>query len=191
LVSLRRHALHEKEKQYRVEFVCGGRAARVFLENLETMGNLAALLDVGPGELQERASALLEKSRDQESRLRDLRSNLMDIECKRMLDQVDEGGGIIALVLDDWTTAEIRQLAHMLVDRSGVVALLAARESDKMGLAFARSADRSEDMNRLMQAICKEYSCRGGGNPAFATGGGGSPADAEKAVQHATNSITQ
>jgi alanyl-tRNA synthetase len=180
-----------KEKQYRVEFVCGDRATRVFLGNLETIGDLSSLLEVGPGEVRERVGALLAKSRDQENRLRELRDNLMDYECKRLLGQADEFGGTIAAVLDNWTTGETRKLAHKLVEASGVVALLVAREPAKMGLVFARSADRGEDMNRLMQSVGREFGFRGGGNPAFATGGGGSPADAERTLQHAKLALEQ
>ena len=121
--------------------------------------------------------------------MKELRGSLLDFECERLLRQTNETGGTVAAVLDSWTTADIRQLAHLLVERNGVVALLAAREPNKLGLAFARSTDRGEDMNRLMQAVCKETGCRSGGNPAFATGGGGDPTESDRVIELAVRHL--
>ena len=97
--------------------------------------------------------------------------------------------GLVAKVLNNRTIQETRQLAHTLVEHGGYVALLVCREKDKIGIAFARSDDRSEDMNQIMQSVCQDVGCRGGGNPAFASGGGGADVDAERVLDVAKQTL--
>jgi alanyl-tRNA synthetase len=85
---------------------------------------------------------------------------------------MESDGGVCGAKLTGRTKQEVRQLAHMLVEQPGYIALLVGEEQDKVGLAFARSDDRDEDMNLVMQDVCAVTGCRGGGNAAFATGGG-------------------
>jgi alanyl-tRNA synthetase len=96
---------------------------------------------------------------------------------------------VIAVVMEGRAVQETRRLAHLLVARPGIVALLVGKEAAKVGIAFARSADRSEDMNAVLQSVCRETGCRGGGNAAFATGGGGAEVDAEKVLEAAKRAV--
>jgi alanyl-tRNA synthetase len=93
--------------------------------------------------------------------------------------------GIVAEILDGRTIGEIRQLGHMLVENQGLVALLIGKDSGKLGITFARSADRNEDMNALLKRVCEKTGCRGGGNPSFATGGGGPDVNADEILEAA------
>lgn len=176
--------------QYRVEFVCGRRAESLFLENASTVTDVAALLDVGPVEVVDRTRSLLEKLRARERELTELREARLSSDLVRLTTEAKNAdSSIIATILDNRTIQEIRQLAHKLVEEGGLVALLVGRDGDKIGLAFARSEDRSEDMNQVMMSVCHSFGCRGGGNPAFATGGGGRDVDAERVLQTAKNAL--
>ena len=180
-----------KEKDtYRLEFVCGRRAERLALGNAVAVSSVASLLGVGPNEIVERTRALADKSRAQEKAINELREARVVSDFKRLAAMAKGSGkGFVAQFLADRTIQELRQLGHKLVEQPGILALLVCHDQDKVGIVFARSADREEDMNRVMQRVCGESGCRGGGNPSFATGGGGPGVDAEAVLDAARKAL--
>jgi alanyl-tRNA synthetase len=181
-----------KEKDtHRLEFVCGRRAEETVLRHASAIAEVAAMLDVGSAEVVERTRSLLEKAQSHESKIEELREARLYSDKERLQASVrDSRTGIIATVLDGRTVQEVRQLAHLLVEEPNTVAFLVGREQDKVGLAFARSIDRHEDMNHVMRHVCDETGCRGGGNPVFASGGGGADLNAEKVLEVARRALS-
>jgi len=180
-----------KEKDtHRLEFVCGRRADKISLRNARLVSQVATLLDVGPAEIVDRTRLLLDKSRAREEEINHLKEARLAMDYERLLTlATGADDGIVAAVLEDRTNQEVRQLAHMLVERPKIVVLLVGREAGKTGLAFARSPDRVEDMNEVLQRVCGITGCRGGGNPAFATGGGSGDVDAALVLDAARQAL--
>jgi alanyl-tRNA synthetase len=168
-----------KEKDtHRLEFVCGQRAEEVALRYAKAASDVAGLLDVNTGEIVQRTRSLLDKVRLQDATISELREARLLADCERLQSSTTErDGGVISAILDARTAQEVRQLAHMLVERPNTVVFLVGKETDKVGIAFARSDDRTEDMHQIMRSVCDSTGCRGGGNSAFATGGGGAGVD--------------
>jgi len=184
--------IRKEKDSYRLEFVCGRRAERIALQYARDVSEVAALLDVGPAEVADRTRALLNSSRSQEETIAELREARLRLDHERLIASLgSEDNGVCAAVLDGRSVQELRQLAHYIVDRPNSVALLVGVEENKLGLAFARSEDRGEDMNQLMHSVCEETGCRGGGNPAFATGGGEANVEAETILEAAKQALTR
>ena len=182
--------IRREKNSYRLEFVCGRRAERISLRNAKIVGEVAAILDTAATEVVDRTRSLLHKSRAQEEELDRLKEDRLITDRESLLALADRSGDeIVAVVLPDRSTGEIRRLAHLLVERPDIVVLLVGKEADKIGLAFARSADRTEDMNDVMRRVCRDTGCRGGGNPAFATGGGGGEIDAHLVLETALQAV--
>ena len=187
--------LKKEKNTYRLEFVCGRRAEKTALRNSMAIRDVAQLLDVGPDEVVDRTRALVEKARAQEKAIDDLREARLTSDSERLLAAANEANThIIATSLADRTIQELRLLSLMLVEPPGMVALLVGSDRDKVGMVFARSTDREEDMNEVMKLVCSEFGCRGGGNPSVATGGGGADVNtatvleaAKKALPHETS----
>lgn len=116
----------------------------------------------------------------------------MTADAERLLAEArKEGTQVIATSLADRTIQELRSLSHKLVEQTGIVALLVGTERDKVGIVFARSADREEDMGGVMKRVCSEVGCRGGGNPSFASGGGGAEVNAFTVLKAATKALQE
>jgi alanyl-tRNA synthetase len=84
----------------------------------------------------------------------------------------------------------LKKLAFALVEKPGVVALLASRDKDVARLVFARSADASGDMNALIREACAMLDGRGGGKPEMAQGGGKRVELLEEALATITRKVT-
>jgi len=182
--------IHKEKDTFRLEFVCGRRAEAAAVRHANAISDVATMLDVGTAEVVERTRSTLDKMRSYERTIDALREDRLASDLASLLSSVNAGdNAVICSVLYDRSVQEIRQLAQMLVDRQNTVALLIGTEQDKVGLAFARSDDRSEDMNQIMRQVCDQTGCRGGGNPAFASGGGGAEVDAERVMDVAWRAV--
>jgi alanyl-tRNA synthetase len=181
--------IHKEKETYRLEFVCGRRASEAALQYANTVSDIASTLNVGAAEVVERTLALVEKVQSHESKIEELREARLTADKERLQASVrDDGTGIVAAVLEGRSIQEVRQLAHMLVEQPNTIALLIGTEQNKVAVAFARSNDRTEDMNSIMRRICEETGCRGGGNPSFASGGG-SGVDAMEVLEAANSAL--
>ena len=79
----------------------------------------------------------------------------------------------------------MKKLAHALIAKPKIIALLASRDKDTARLVFARSADAHADMNALMREACAILDGRGGGRPDLAQGGGKNVDKLQDALTHA------
>jgi alanyl-tRNA synthetase len=117
-------------------------------------------------------------------------SQLVEYEAAALLAETraENGRRLIVRIYDQRDPAEMKLLAQRLSAAEGVIALLGSAGS-KAQLVFARSADRTEDMNALLKlALAQLGDARGGGQPNMAQGGG-VPAD-EAAVRRALEHVT-
>jgi len=157
----------------RIEFRCGGRALSDYDVRIDVTGQLTSALTCGLTELPAAVERLQNTIRERERTIKTLQERLVEYEAADLLAHAQERDGArwIVAAFDDRDAAALRWLAGRLVQEPGVIALLGIG-GEKTHVICARSADLTQDMNRMLQAALAPFSGRGGGKPAQAQGGG-------------------
>lgn len=173
------------KKMTRVRFLCGSRALSDYRSANRAADAIAQKLSVGRDEAEDAVARLIDERKRLVRRVRELGELAAQVEAQEMLDSAEpiKGSRLVSHAFADRDFEEIKLLAHRLVEREGVIALLAAREDGMARLVFARSPDVSSDMNALMKIACEKLGGRGGGKPDFAQGGGPRVVELEKTVE--------
>jgi alanyl-tRNA synthetase len=170
----------------RVEFRCGARALRDFREKTIVGNALTASLNCRLSETPDAINHLRDDLKTVQSALKTATGELLDYEAARLLSSANRTGSVavIAAAYENRDPAEVKLLAGKLVESPGVTALLGI-PGEKVMLFFARSENVPHDMGKLLKDMLAKLGGRGGGQPAFAQGGG-VPLDRE-ALQAALN----
>jgi alanyl-tRNA synthetase len=158
----------------RVEFKCGGRALHDYRVKSDVLGRIAGALNAHFSEADAVVAKLQEDYRSAARALKATSSQLVEYEAASLIAETasENGRRLIIRVYDQRDPAELKLLAQRLSAADGVIALLGSA-GDKSLLIFARSADRTEDMNALLKrALTQLGDARGGGQPNMAQGGG-------------------
>ncbi len=182
------------KKMTRVHFVCGVRALKDYRAANKAAEAVAFKLSVGRDEAEASVARLMDDNKRLSRRVRELAEIAAKAEAAELIQSTvatGEGNGlrIIEKIFDDRDVEEAKLIAHRLVDRDDVIALLGAREGETVRLVFARSANVIADMNLLMKAACECLGGRGGGKPDFAQGGGAKVSELSAAMASARSKI--
>lgn len=154
----------------RIEFVAGTRALADYRKANRSAREVAALFSTGRDDAPQSAAQMVEEHKELNRRIRALEELAAGVEAERLLAAASQG--VVSHVFDGRDAESLKKLAHALVEKPGVVALLASRDKDTARLVFARSADAQDDMSVLMREACALLDGRGGGRPDMAQGGG-------------------
>jgi alanyl-tRNA synthetase len=176
----------------RVEFRCGGRALADYREKNAIANQLSADLTCGLGELPQAVGRLQEDIKAAQRSLKAANGLLLEAEAERLAAQASAQNGvrIVKLNFSGRDFAEVRGLATSIVQKPGMIALLAT-SGEKPQLVFARSAELPQDMNALLkQTLTLLANGRGGGTAQMAQGGGsGDQAQISEALNAAERSL--
>ncbi len=157
----------------RLEFRCGGRALSDYGDKHRVISAMAAEMNCRFPEVPELVNKLRDELKNTQTTLKELREQLVEYEAERLLKEAPRQNGyvLICASFDGRDAGELRLLASRLTAGEGVVALLGTA-GEKAQLIFARSADLTFNMGALLKAAVGQLGGRGGGQPAFAQGGG-------------------
>ena len=72
----------------------------------------------------------------------------------------------------DFDARALNKLATMVINNSSKLIFFISNMGEKMHLVIARSKDLKVNVSEIFKEVAVEYGLRGGGNPAFAQGGG-------------------
>jgi alanyl-tRNA synthetase len=180
------------KRMTRVQFVCGVRALRDYRAANQTALGIARRFSVGRDAAPEAVARLWEAHKRLERRTRALVELAAKAEAQELLEATPatDGRRLIWRIFDDRDVDEVKLLAYRLVASSGVLALLATRTHGTVRLVFARSADLTVEVNKLLDPVCEKLGGRGGGQADFAQGGGTRVAELEQALAAAAASFT-
>lgn len=165
--------LEKRGGKTRVEFRCGARALAEFREKLDAASRVAAALDCRVNEAPLMLNKLRDDYRALSTALKAATGQLIEYEAVALASQAVMRGRLRVVARSFWgrDSAEVRLLAGRLAANPDTVALLGC-SGEKAMLFFARSANVDADMGALLKATLTELGGRGGGQPAFAQGGG-------------------
>lgn len=162
------------KRMLRLHLLAGLRALADYRVSKEINDTLARRLSVGREDLDSVVDRLQSEAKSLLRRNRELSRIAAEVEAdqlRAMTGKSLDGTCRIVKVFTDRDYEELKQLAHQLVSRPQVLALLATSDDTNSRLVFACSPDLKVDVGALMKLVTGRLGGRGGGTPEFAQGG--------------------
>jgi alanyl-tRNA synthetase len=158
-------------QDWRVEFVCGGRAERVARAEFRQLRDTGQALQCAPHEVHAAAERLVAQRDAHFAALHGCLQQLAEAEAALALHStaaIGDGFRVVERVFDAVHPDFPGLFAAALTRREGVVALVAARETGQIW--FAQHASQTRDMAGLLKRVLGEVGGKGGGTRDFARG---------------------
>ena len=171
----------------RIEAVTGRGALDWINAGEQTLRSVAGQLKGARDEVNAKVAQLIERARQLEREVRELKGKLATGTSRDLLAEAREVNGVKLLVarLDGADSKSLRETADRLKDRlgSGVV-VLGGVEDDKVRLVAGVTADLTGRLKagQLIQSAAKCVGGNGGGRPDFAQAGGTLPEKLDEAL---------
>ena len=158
----------------RVEFLCGERALVDYRNTVARIRSLAGVLSSSETELVDAATKLQAERKSMGKELGKLKSRALLADAESWMDAARAIGGHSVLVKQagELDPAELRSVAHKLVEKPDRVILLGSLADGRAHLVFARSDNVDADMGALLHVAVEAVDGGGGGSPEIAQGGG-------------------
>jgi alanyl-tRNA synthetase len=165
--------LEKRGDKTRLEFRCGGRALADYGDKHQVISALATEMNCRFPEVPEIVTKLRAELKTAQTALKELREQLVEYEAVKLLAEAPRSNGcaLITASFDGRDAGELKLLASRLTENENVVVLIGTA-GEKAQLIFARSADLAFNMGALLKEAVGKLGGRGGGQPAFAQGGG-------------------
>ncbi|MFW6113284.1 MAG: alanine--tRNA ligase-related protein, partial [Thermodesulfobacteriota bacterium] len=180
----------------RIEAVCGLAALHLVQEEERELNQAAGLLRAGRGELVDRLSKTLKRTRDLEKEIAALKSRLTAVQAGDLLDQVRQVDGVpvLALEVEAGDPKGLREFAAKLLNRlkSGIV-ILGSRADDKALLVTIVSKDLTQRFHagEIIRELAPVVGGAGGGRADMAQAGGPDKEKLADAIKQAYGIIAQ
>jgi alanyl-tRNA synthetase len=162
-------------KAARVEFVCGNRVVQQLVQANETITRTADALRVAPAEIAEASARVVADGQVRRKTIEALEGQLAAKKADELV--VANPSGPIAETVEGGMQAA-KLLAAALVAR-GRVALIAAREGERIHLCFSRPSGQGAAMNAVLKDVLPIVEGQGGGSAEIAQGSGSASRVAE------------
>jgi len=171
----------------RIEALTGAAATEWIARRDETLASIAAMLKSSPDAAADKVRQLLEKNRNVEKQLEQLKSKLASSAGGELSVQaVDvEGIKVLAVKLEDVDSKAMRELVDQLKNKLGCSAIVLATVSGgKVSLIAGVSKDLTKRLKagELVNAVATRVGGKGGGRPDMAQAGGSDPAALDAAL---------
>lgn len=177
-------------QDWRVEFACGARAARLARQDFLAVRSAAGKLGCAAEELSAATERALAERDDLFKRNRLLLEQLAEKDANQAIAQhpaAANGLRIIARVLEGVEAEFLIHFATEIVKHEHSIALLARRGCGH--LIFAQHSSAGKDMASLLKQVLINVSGKGGGTRDFARGRLEDEAEAERALRIATEAL--
>jgi alanyl-tRNA synthetase len=161
----------------RIEAISGVRALEEYQRAADSLRSIAAVLNVGPEEIEATTQNLIEGRRELEKQLNTVQKKTAQGSADELIAQAREVKGVrlVAARVPDMSREALRGLVDTLKQKlgSGVIAL-GMVEAEKVALIVGVTKDLTAKCNagKIIQAIAKEVGGSGGGRPDLAEAGG-------------------
>jgi alanyl-tRNA synthetase len=178
-------------QDWRVEFVCGRRAARVSRHDFQLLHRAAQELGCAPEDVPASMQRAI-RERDTNFKLaKSLLQRVAEADAATALEAAKPAGNglrVIARTFDETSQAEyLNHFATQLAKSEKTIALLGRSACGH--LIFAQHASAALDMNALLKQVFAQFAGKGGGTRDFARGKLNDVGEAEKAVAFAAKQV--
>jgi alanyl-tRNA synthetase len=173
-------------QDWRVEFACGGRGARLARRGFALLRQAADALQSAPDDLAAAAQRAVNERDAHFKNARELLQRLAAVEAARAMGAAQSNGNglrIVSQVLRDVPVEFLGAYAGELAKHERAVALLAHGESGQM--FFASHPAAGKDMNALLKKVLEQNGGKGGGTAESARGKLAEPGKAQEAIDEA------
>jgi len=177
-------------QDWRVEFVCGGRAERIARHDFQLLREAAEKLSCAPEDLVSAISRALEERDANFKTVRVLQQRLAEAEATLALQATPPGANgfrVFAKLCEDVPADYLGFFGTAFAKSEKSVALLAAAEGGQ--LLFAQHPAAGKDMNALLKQVLEKVGGKGGGTRDFARGRLNDESQAAKAIALASEML--
>jgi alanyl-tRNA synthetase len=171
-------------QDWRVEFLCGGRAESAARADGELISHLSAQLKCAPHELNASVQRLIAEREAGARRLKIMLPKVAESEAASLLlasTPSADGPRVIAHLVSNAEPDYLQYLATALARTTDTVALLADQQTGSV--LFAQNPKAAKDMNGLLKKVFEQLPGKGGGTRDFARGGLATSADSFRALE--------
>jgi len=158
-------------QDWRVEFVCGGRAERAARRDFQSLKQAAEKLGCAPGDLVAAAGRTFDERDTHFKNYRALLERLAEAEAANALQATQTSPNGLRVVVKNVESGGAEYLgffATQIAKRDMAIALLAVKEEGH--LLFAQHPSAGKDMNALLKRVQEQFGGKGGGTRDFARG---------------------
>ncbi len=158
-------------QDWRVEFVCGGRAERVARHDFQLLREAADKLSCAPEDIVPASMRALAERDANFKTLRALQERLAEAEATMALRSARPGAAgfrIVSRVFEGVPADYLGFFATAFTKSKKAIALLAASEGGHV--LFAQHSSAGKDMNALLKQVLEKIGGKGGGTRDFARG---------------------
>jgi alanyl-tRNA synthetase len=171
-------------QDWRVEFVCGRRAARVARHDFQLLQRAAEGLGCAPEDVPGSVQRAIAERDTHFKTVKALLQRLAEMDAAAVLSVAQPGASglrVIARAFDEASQADyLSYFATQLAKSEKTIALLGRSACGH--LIFAQHRSAGKDMNVLLKRVLEQFAGKGGGTRDFARGKLSDAAQAEKAV---------
>jgi alanyl-tRNA synthetase len=151
------------------------------------LAQIAGRLKSGRENLTERVDAMLDKNRQLEKELEQLKSKLASSSGNALTDQAVEINGIkvLAAKIDNVEPKALREIVDQLKNKLGSAAIvLATVNGENVSLVAGVSKDQTDRIKagELVNVVATQIGGKGGGRPDMAQAGGNNPSALDAAL---------
>ncbi len=177
-------------KNTRIEFLCGERALRDYIDKDRLVNALALDFSTGWKELESVVGKLEKETRDMRKEVKKLSQELAAFRGASLSEPTGEIAGVplVKREVKGLDTGSLRKIAGEIRERGPVIVLFGIAEPSP-SLIFAESSGLEADMNEVLSEAASVMGARGGGGKDFAQGGGGDPGKLGEALDRAEEAI--
>jgi alanyl-tRNA synthetase len=173
-------------QDWRVEFLCGGRAERSARHDFLQLRQTAEKLTCAPDEVVSAAGRVLAERDANFKNLRVMLERLAKAEAALSLQTAPSdphGLRVVARVFEGMPAEYLGFFATEIAKSEKTVVLLAT--TDEGNLHFAQHASAGKDMSALLKRVFEQFGGKGGGSRDFARGKLANPAHVQQALDQA------
>jgi alanyl-tRNA synthetase len=177
-------------QDWRVEFLCGGRAESAARADRELINHLSAQLKCAPHELNTSVERLLAEREAAAKRLKVLLPKVAESEAASLLLASTPRADGLRVIAHHVSNAEpdyLQHLATALARTPDVVVLLADQQTGS--LVFAKNPKVTKDMSGLLKKVFEQFPGKGGGTKEFARGAIANPSLSQSVIEFACQAL--
>jgi alanyl-tRNA synthetase len=158
-------------QDWRVEFVCGGRAERAARQDADLIALLSAALECAAQDLPAAVERLMREREESAKQIKTLLPRIAESEAAALLAAAPrraDGIRLVAEAVQNVVPDYLKHLATALARTDGTVALLSDTQTGNV--VFAQHPSAAKDMNELLKKLFEQVPGKGGGSKDFARG---------------------